>query len=305
MSIPTSRTEEAAVVTIDQEKCNGCGKCITACSDFEFKLVNGKATLSESPVFGCIACGHCMAVCPEGAIEANGRCLTPGDMFTFTGTHTKSDYTSLLQLFQSRRSIRKFKDKPVTKQTIDSIIEAAQTAPMGVPPSDVNLLVLDNKEKVRQFSSDFCTFLDKNRWFVSGWFMTLMTPFYDRKTIRFFKKFMRPLFDAYINPMKEGVDQVTYDAPAAIYFYGSPYCDPADPIIAATYAMIAAESLGLGTCMIGGVHPFVQFGTGSKEFRNKYGIRFKSREGLILIFGYPKINYTKGIRRTFANVDFL
>ena len=42
--------------------------------------------------------------------------------------------------------------------------------------------------------------------------------------------------------MKSGVNWVTYDAPLAIYFYGSPYCDPADPIVAATYAMLAAEA---------------------------------------------------------------
>jgi len=39
-------------VTIDQGICTSCGKCITACSDFEFKLVNGKATLADYPVFG-------------------------------------------------------------------------------------------------------------------------------------------------------------------------------------------------------------------------------------------------------------
>ena len=57
-----------------------------------------------------------------------------------------------------------------------------------------------------------------------------------------------------------GINVVNYDAPLAIYFYGSPYCDPADPIIAATYAMIAAEALGLGTCMLGAIHPLIQYG---------------------------------------------
>lgn len=305
MSIPTTRAEAAAMVTINPEKCTGCGKCVTVCSDFEFKIVNGKATLAGNPVFGCIACGHCMAVCPEGAIEVNGRCLTPEDLFEFSDAQQKTDYNSLLKLLQTRRSIRKFKDKPVSRETIDLIINAAQTAPMGIPPSDVNLLVMDNKEKVRQFSSDFCNFLDKNRWFVSGWFMALMSPFYDKKTMRFFKKFMRPLFDIYIGSMKKGIDNVTYDAPVAIYFYGSPYCDPADPLIAASYAMIAAESLGLGTCMLGGIHPFIQFGTGSKTFRDKYNIRYKSKEGLVLILGYPRVKYEKGVRRTFANVDYI
>lgn len=58
-----------------------------------------------------------------------------------------------------------------------------------------------------------------------------------------------------------------------MYFYGSPYTDPADPIVAATYSMIAAETLGLGTCMLGGVHPFIQKGRKAKEFRKKQGIK--------------------------------
>ena len=79
---------------------------------------------------------------------------------------------------------------------------------------------------------------------------------------------------------------------------------PADLIIAATYAMTAAESLGLGSCMLGAIHHFLQSGFGVKEFRNKYKIRFKSREGLVLIVGYPKVKYARGVKRTFANVDF-
>jgi ferredoxin len=305
MSIPTSRTEEAAVVTIDHSKCKGCGKCVNVCKDFEFTIVDGKAALLDQPLLGCIACGHCMAICPEGAIRVNGRCLSPEDLFPLDESNAKPNYQSLMHLLQVRRSIREFKDIPVPREIIELIIEAAKTAPMGLPPSDVNLMVLHGKEKVRQFSSDFCILLDKNRWFVSWWFMALMTPFYDSKTIRLFKKFMRPVFDIYIGSMKKGEDLVTYDAPVAIYFYGSPYCDPADPIIAATYAMTAAESLGLGSCMLGAIHPFLQSGFGVKAFRDKYNIRFKSKEGLVLIVGYPKVKYSRGIRRTFANVDFL
>lgn len=305
MSIPTSRAEEAATVTIDPQKCNGCGKCASVCKDFEFKIVNGKAVLTDQPLFGCIACGHCMAICPEGAIEVKGRCLSPDDLFLLNSLQVKTDFNSLLELLQSRRSIREFKEQPVSRKTIDLIISAAQTAPMGIPPSDVNLLVMNGKEKVRQFSTDFCSLLNKNRWMVSWWFIALMSLINDKKTMRFYRKFMRPVFEIYIGSMKKGIDYVTYDAPAAIYFYGSPYCDPADPIIAATYAMTAAESLGMGTCMLGAIHPFLQYGSAARKFRNKYGIRYKSREGLVLIVGYPRVKYAKGVRRSFANVDFM
>jgi nitroreductase/ferredoxin len=304
MSIPTTRTEEAAIVIIDLQKCNGCGKCVAVCKDFEFELIEGKASLTKQPLFGCIACGHCMAICPEGAISVTGRCLSANDLFQLPESEAKPGYDALLTLLQSRRSLREFRDKPVSREVLDKIISAAATAPMGIPPSDVNLLVLEGKEKVRQFSSDFCMLLVKNRWLVSSRFLAVMRLFYSRKEAEFFRKFMRPLFDIYIGSMNKGIDVVTYDAPVAIYFYGSPYCDPADPIIAATYAMLAADSLGLGTCMLGAIHPFLQSGFGVKEFKSKYGIRYKSREGLVLIVGYPGVKYTKGVKRTFANVNY-
>jgi nitroreductase len=86
-----------------------------------------------------------------------------------------------------------------------------------------------------------------------------------------------------------------------MYFYGSPYTDPADPIVAATAAMYAGESLGLGTCMLGAIHPMIQNGRKAKKFREEHGIRYPSREGLFVIFGYPAVHYRKGLKRTFAS----
>jgi nitroreductase len=153
------------------------------------------------------------------------------------------------------------------------------------------------------FAESFCEYLKKIEWMTSNWFLVLMRPFWGKATNKMFRGFIRPLIKGYTRNMDEGINYVTYDAPAAIYFYGSPYADPADPIIPATYAMLAAESLGLATCIIGGVHPFIQSGKAARKFREKHNIRFKSKEGVILLLGYPKYKYKKGISRTFANID--
>ena len=302
MAIPTSRTKVVAEITIDHEKCNGCGKCVMVCKDYNFELKDKKSHLTGHGLFGCIACGHCMAVCPEEAVTVNGRFLSPDDLFELPKKEETASYDSLMNLLNRRRSMREFKDKPVDRSLIDKVLEAARTAPMGLPPSDVNVLVFDSKEKVRAFAEDFCGYLEKMRWIASSWFLTLMKPFWGKETDELFRGFMQPMIDNYISYMKKGENMVNYDAPVALYFYGSPYSDPCDPIIAATYAMIAAESLGLGTCMLGAVHPFIQSGNAAKKFREKHGIRFKSREGLFLIMGYPKVEYVKGIRRSFASV---
>ena len=169
--------------------------------------------------------------------------------------------------------------------------------------SQADLFPLHGKGRVRQFAVDYCEYLEGVKWLVSKWFLALMRPFWGKANDALFKAFIRPIVQCFTEAMKRGENLVTYDAPAALYFYASAYADPADPIVTATYAMIAAESLGLTTCMLGSVHPFLQHGRAARQFRERYGIRNKSREGLIVIMGYPRVQYRKGIRRTLASVD--
>jgi ferredoxin len=302
MAIPTSRTKVKAEITIDEEKCTGCGLCVSVCKDFGLKLVTKKVKVSETPCFGCIGCGHCMAICPSNAIEIHGRELSPSDLFDLPDQTKATTYEQLLFLLQRRRSIREFKDIPIENALIAKILDAAKTAPMGLPPSDVNVLILDNPGKVRTFARDFCDYLEGMKWFVSDWFLTLMKPFWGKANDELFRGFVKPMFHIFIDNMRKGVNLVNYDAPLAMYFYGSPYTDPADSIVAATYAMLAAEALGLGTCMLGAVHPLIQSGKKAKRFREQQGIKYASREGVFVIFGYPGVKYQKGIHRTFASI---
>lgn len=303
MAIPTSRTKVKAQIKIDQDKCAGCGLCVSVCKDFSIEIENGKVRVSDHPCFGCIGCGHCMAICPSGAIEIFGRTLSPDDLFDLPDKEKTATYEQLHILLQRRRSIREFKETPVDDDLINKILDSARTAPMGLPPSDVHVLVLNSMDKVRAFAADFCAYLEGMKWLVSNWFLALMRPFWGKANDELFKGFVKPLFRIYLENMRNGVNLVNYDAPLAMYFYGSPYTDPADPIVAATYAMLAAETLGLGTCMLGGVHPLIQSGKKAREFRKAQGIKYASREGLFVIFGYPQVHYKKGIRRTFASID--
>jgi len=305
VAIPTTRTKECAKITINTEKCCGCGKCVEVCKDLGLMLSNGKVKVSETPFFGCIACGHCMAVCPNNAITICGRTLSPNDMFELPPTENVANYQQLLALLQRRRSIREFTDRKVEPEIIEKILEAAKTSPMGFPPSDVNLLVFDTKEKNRKFAQDFCAYLKDMKWFVSKWFLTLMRPFWGKRNDEMFRSFIRPAIHAYIGGMEKGDNWLNYDAPLAIYFYGSPYIDPADPLIAATTAMYAAESLGLGTCMLGAIHPLLQYGGKARKFRAKYGIKYKSQEGIFVIFGYSAVVSKKGLKRSFASVTMV
>jgi len=303
MAIPTSRSKENARVSIDNSMCTGCGLCVNVCKAFNLNLKDDKACVDHNTMFGCFGCGHCMAVCTESAISVFGRELSPNDMFYLPPKESVTDFERLLPLLQKRRSIREYVDRIIEPELIEKILAAAQTAPVGLPPSDVNVLVIKGKLRVRQFAADFSEYLKGMKYMNSNLFLSMMRPFWGKANDELFRGFIKPLFKAYTDDMDDGKNFINYDAPLLMYFYASAYSDPADPIIAATYAMIAGESLGLGTCMLGAVHPFIQNGGKARKFREKYHIKGKSKEGIFVAFGYPAIKYAKGIKRTFASIN--
>lgn len=54
------------IINIDEEKCNGCGACVSACHEEAIKLVDGKAKLMRDDY--CDGLGDCLPTCPTGAI---------------------------------------------------------------------------------------------------------------------------------------------------------------------------------------------------------------------------------------------
>lgn len=54
------------IIHIDQEKCNGCGACASACQEGAIAMVEGKARLVREDY--CDGPGNCLPACPTGAI---------------------------------------------------------------------------------------------------------------------------------------------------------------------------------------------------------------------------------------------
>jgi ferredoxin len=59
------------IIDIDQELCNGCGRCIPNCPEGALQLIEGKARL-VSELF-CDGLGACIGECPLGAISVEER----------------------------------------------------------------------------------------------------------------------------------------------------------------------------------------------------------------------------------------
>ena len=59
------------IVKIDEEKCNGCGQCVTACAEGAIKIINGKAKLVSETY--CDGLGACLGHCPQDAITIEQR----------------------------------------------------------------------------------------------------------------------------------------------------------------------------------------------------------------------------------------
>ena len=59
------------IIHIDEERCNGCGACASACHEGAIEMVNGKAKLAREHF--CDGLGDCLPACPAGAITFEKR----------------------------------------------------------------------------------------------------------------------------------------------------------------------------------------------------------------------------------------
>lgn len=292
---------ERAVPSIDEQTCNACGACVKVCGGQPLTMADGKVHIDPNPTLGCFACGQCMMVCPTGSVTVRGRDLSPEDLVQLPDKERRDTADQLEDLLTSRRSVRFFKKQEVDMETVERIVRMASTAPMGIPPSHVCIKVFHGLGEVRAFSDDVMGCINRTMKFLSPMMLRLMRPFIGKAAYESMREFVLPIGEAFASEGGSGEDPLLYGAPLALLFHHSPYADPADPYIAATYSMMAAESLGLGTCMIGMVAPFMER---DKKLMRKYGIPKGNRLSIVVIAGHPDVKFRRCVRRRFASVSY-
>jgi ferredoxin len=113
---------------VDKEKCNRDGLCVEECPARIIRLDAKQDIPVPEADFAsyCIACGHCVAVCPTGAFRLNwiGPNQCPPVVKDLQLSREQAE-----QFLRSRRSIRTFKDKPVERAKLEKLLEIACPCP--------------------------------------------------------------------------------------------------------------------------------------------------------------------------------
>ncbi|MCW4017290.1 MAG: nitroreductase family protein [Candidatus Bathyarchaeota archaeon] len=177
---------------------------------------------------------------------------------------------SVIEAINHRRSTRCFEEKPVPKEVLNMIVEAGNQAPYTSMTRSQPwrfVVVQDQAFKQKLFQTTF--------------------PIW-KQSIEGMKTISLELYEmamSLYNAMEEPKDVVYYNAPAIVFVIG-----PADNAVSCALAceniMIAAESLGLGSCYVG----FGAMVKGNTEVTQT--LELKADEAIYgpILLGYPKVN---------------
>lgn len=267
------------LITVDDENCTACGKCVDECpSDVLALEKDGPfVVLAEN----CIACGHCVAVCPNKAID-NVR--SPLDMQVEMAEFNKINPEEAEFFLRSRRSIRSYKQKPVSREKLLKLVEIANYAPTGSNTQGVSYVIVDNKDILKKASDLTMDYLENSPSI--------------RPALR---KILTPLIGKY---HETGEDSVLRSAPALVVATANKNFTQGriNSISCLTYLELFAPYLDLGSCWAG-LFEHCAMGENSPMLKLLSISNDKLITGAVMV-GYPKYQYKRLIERNPVDVKF-
>jgi len=248
----------------------------------------------------CIVCGHCVAICPHDAVIHAGF---PAEKITSANHELLPSEEQLFELIKSRRSIREFKDKPIEKEVIEKIIDAARFAPNAYNSQSTHYLVVQDKEILDGIKKLSYEYLSKIVNMLHNPIQrTILKITFGRQIETAIKKMDE--FRRFLNALEKGDDLIFRDAPCAIFFHADAGVAMSD--INANLALQNA-TLILEAMKLGGFYTGYVVAMGDKNKRLLEYLKIPKGHKIYggLAIGYPKYKYNKRVERNPAKITWV
>ena len=118
--------------------------CVKDCASGVWREVNGLPEIVDPAA--CNRCSHCIAVCPQGAIEHDA----------LDGSRIRPPHKNLLdpavyyEIATTRRSTRHYKEKAVLKEDIEKILDLARYSPTASNSQNVEYSIILDRTLIRK-----------------------------------------------------------------------------------------------------------------------------------------------------------
>ena len=282
----------------DMEKCTHCMLCLEDCVSGVMRVKNGDPNAAYPHL--CNLCSHCVAVCPVGAVENSA--LKMDEVRCVDKQKIAPEY--FLEILRSRRSVRHYKDRPVEKEVLGKILDAARFSPTSSNDQNVAYIVVTDSQIINKAAGIIWDVSSRAYGFVQK------APF--KQILKALKKLCphskllgyTEVMDYYIEEVEKGRDFILHKAPVLILVMAPKKalfaCDNCN--IAACNITNYANSLGLGTCYIGFMTLACRY---LKSLRKLLGIPNNQRVYASLVMGYSKYKHTNTTSRKQPQVHWI
>jgi nitroreductase len=217
----------------------------------------------------CNDCGHCVAVCPHGALN---HARVPIEDSPPIKKELEISEEQAVQFLRSRRSIRFFKDKAVEKEKLQRLIEIGRYAPTAGNAQVVEWLVITDEAEIKEIAG--------------------LTVEWMRKVLEKAPQSVPPYFPIIVGAWDMGFNSVTWTAPVLVIASAPEAATSGlvDVTLALSYFELAAPKLGLGTCWAGLVEGALKT---SAAVRDAAGLPEGRPYHYAMMVGYPKTKYAR------------
>ncbi|HOO71731.1 MAG TPA: nitroreductase family protein [Spirochaetota bacterium] len=200
-------------------------------------------------------------------------------------------WNAVEKTIMERRSIRGFKKEPLPDSMIRRILEAGRFAPSAGNMQPWRFIVVKSPEILEQLEKDavriikfFMFFLDYTR---GGFMRRLLTRQLAKLYIRILPNELHPVPFGLMSQIALGKTPVFHHAPTLILLVEDKRgvsCPATDIGICGQNMVLAAHSLGAGSCWIGLIKVCMYF----PKWRKKFGIKYPYRLNDCIAFGWQK-----------------